>query len=193
MPKFNVEHDWIFEAQTGSVISAIKAAQAACPEKMDQLLSYVFTHLGLTMQQQGVISLMLDERISADEIIAIVQARESQNPLPKKEKMKISKERLKSIFRILIKENLIKAANTWQFITYWLEKNCEGWTGEKGTQSKHLQDVLGEDIILPTRAFKTHDPSNLRKVMENPNGKLGRFHSAALMRLKQLCEEVRTA
>lgn len=194
MPKFNVEHDLNFDAQTAVIDAVINAMNLACPGKRDQLMGYVFAKLGLSIEQQSVISYMLKGDIDPSEVMSFVRKRkESLAMKGEKKKLCISNDRLKTIFKILVKEKLIKAANTWQFITYWLEKNCEGWTGGKSSQSRHLQEVLGEDMTLPTRAFKTHSPKDLKEVMENPNGKMGRFHSAAIMRLKQLCEEVRTA
>lgn len=194
MPKFNVEHDLNFDAQTAVIDAVINAMHLACPGKRDQLIGYVFTKLGLSIEQQSVISYMLNGDIEPSEVLSFVRKRkEIQAMTGEKKKLKISNEKLKAIFKTLVKEKLIKAANTWQFITYWLEKNCEGWTGGKMSQSKHLQEVMGEDMTIPSRAFKTHIPDDLKEVMENPNGKKGRFHNAAIMRLKQLCEEVRTA
>lgn len=191
MPQFNVEYDPVFVAMTNSIKASIIAARTALPNKMDQLTSHVLTELGLSIKQQSVISYMLNEDVDLDELINYIVTNKTQSNRPKKVLYHISKDKLKVIFQTLIKEKLIKANNTWQIITYWLEKNCEGWTGGKNSQFKRLKDVLEGVAVLPKRAFKTHNPDDLDEVLNNPEGKMGRFHNSAIMRLKQLCEESR--
>lgn len=191
MLRFQVEPDPIFDASIASIDASINAAKVACPSKTDQLMSHVLTQLGLSMEEQTVISYMRNGNISSHEIEAMIRdKRISINNKSAKKKMQITTSQLKEIFMKIKKEGKIRAANTWQYFTYWLEKNCEGWTGGKLTQEKHLRDVVNGEIEIPKRAFRTHNPQDLKSMLDDPNGKTGSYHYAAVARLQELCIEV---
>lgn len=189
MPKFNVEYDSNFDAQTALLNAAFHAAKLACSDNWEQLVNRVLAFLGFSPEEISAINIIHRGEVTLGDIMVLAHKRESKDSEKETPLMEIPDDKMKEILLTIHDRKLIKADNTWQFICYWLARHCKEWSGGTKSQKKRLQDLLGEDLTLPKRAFGTHIPSNLDAVLSDPLGKMGSYHYDAIMLLKALCEE----
>ncbi|MCQ2242794.1 MAG: hypothetical protein MJZ32_00895 [Bacteroidaceae bacterium] len=187
MSIFEIEDDKTYKHAENAISLAFDAVGLVDPRKRDQLLSVVFSNLKLDMETQAAILHLINGDVSAIEINMLAYNNKKSEHEEHKRKLAIPAEKLKEIITTIYNENLINHKTTWMYIIYWLAINCEGWTGGLSTQVARLKDLLEGIVNISISTKKTFNPKELKEVINNPEGKLGKFHYATIKRLEELC------
>lgn len=189
MSKFEIVNDKTYDHAENAINLAFDAISLVDPRKRDQLQSFVLSRLKLDIETQAAILHLINGDVSAIEINKLAYNNKNTGHQEAKRKLSIPAEKLNEIITTIYNEKLIKYKTTWMFIIYWLADNCEGWTGGLSTQISRLKSVLKGIVNISISTKKTFNPKELREVIDNPNGKLGKNHYATIKRLEELCVE----
>lgn len=174
MPKFNVEYDSNFDAQTALLNAAFHAAKLACSDNWEQLVNRVLAFLGFSPEEISAINIIHRGEVTLEDIMVLAHKRESKNSEKETPLMEIPDDKMKEILLTIHDRNLgvdvEKVVDTAPVALF--DCFCGNSLDKKKESAKAIMNELIEERNKYTEGeFRTRKNSTIISVFRNNHNK----------------------